>query len=177
MKAHQQINVIDEQEVDNLIKEFHIERSHSRKIDRIKYRTQINENNKFNWYHRPSLLDMRLEQRNKFEHKSRFDGESLYVWNIDGVPEFQVVNILNEMLMAASAYETLGLTNHEAAKNYCYRVHGSSKLWWEHYYTVENRETILNHKTKIKKTKILTSDIINPDTKQPPTLTRQVEIE
>lgn len=37
---------------------------------------------------RPSLLDMSLEQRNKYEHKSRFDGESIYVWNIDRVPEF-----------------------------------------------------------------------------------------
>lgn len=53
---------------------------------------------------------------------------SLYVWNINGVLEFQVVDILNKMLMAACAYETLGLTDHDAPKIIVIGFTGALKL-------------------------------------------------
>lgn len=154
--SSKQLNVINEIEADNLIKEFenfHIGNFQTPEVDRIKYQTQINEEDKYNWYPMPSHPNMGFEQRNKYEHKSRFDGESIYVWNINEMPEFQIFDVLSEMLMVACAYETSSLSDHEAAKNIITRFTRAPKLWWEHYLNVAKRGSYQKHATKIKKDK------------------------
>lgn len=106
-----------------------------------------------------------FEQRNKYEHKSCFDGESIYVWNIDGMPVFQIFDVWNEMLMVAYAYETSSLSDHEAGKNIIIGFTRALKLWWEHYLNTAKREVIQTHTTRIKKIKTLTNDVINLNTK------------
>ena len=46
-----------------------------------------------NYYPRPTLLGLQYEERNQIT-QSKYDGDGIYEWNIDGVNEHQVLNIL-----------------------------------------------------------------------------------
>lgn len=84
------------------------QRSSNNDIDRIKYHNQVNERDKFDWYPISSLPDMEWEQRRKCDQNTQFDGETISVWNIDGMSEHQVFETLYKMLMVAGAYESSG---------------------------------------------------------------------
>ena len=38
----------------------------------------------------------------------KYDGDDIYEWNIDGVSDHQVLNILQEMIMTFMAYKSRG---------------------------------------------------------------------
>ena len=38
--------------------------------------------------------------------QSRFNASSVYEWNLDGMSEYQVLGLLQQMTMAADAYKT-----------------------------------------------------------------------
>ena len=56
-----------------------------------------------NYYSKPSFPDVQLEERN-YQLVASYDGSSFYEWNIDGMSEHQIINLLHEMMMAVSAY-------------------------------------------------------------------------
>ena len=56
-----------------------------------------------NYYSKPSFLDVQLEERN-YQLAASYDGSSFYEWNIDGMSEHQIINLLHEMMMVANAY-------------------------------------------------------------------------
>ena len=56
-----------------------------------------------NCYSKPSFLDVQLEERD-YQLVASYDGCSFYEWNIGGMSEHQVINLLREMMMAANAY-------------------------------------------------------------------------
>ncbi|XP_052621359.1 uncharacterized protein LOC128127073 [Lactuca sativa] len=58
-----------------------------------------------NYWNRPSLPDVQLEERTFQFDRSQYDGNSVYEWNIDGHSEHQIMNIVQEMTMAANAYK------------------------------------------------------------------------
>ena len=55
-----------------------------------------------NYYSKPYFLDVQSEERN-YHLAASYDGSSFYEWNIDGMSEHQVINLLHEMMMAANA--------------------------------------------------------------------------
>lgn len=62
------------------------------------------------------MLDMGFEQRHKYIRNTEFSGDSIYIPNIDGMPENLILEVLQEMLMAASAYESNGMSSPEAER-------------------------------------------------------------
>nr|KAJ0226368.1 hypothetical protein LSAT_V11C100041070 [Lactuca sativa] len=58
-----------------------------------------------NFWDRPSLPDVQLEEQTFQFDRSQYDGNSVYEWNIDGHSEHQIMNIVQEMTMADNAYK------------------------------------------------------------------------
>ena len=73
---------------------------------------------------------------------TEFNGESIYVWKLDGTPEFQIYDILNNMLTCAITYESNGHSNKEAAMLLINGFSGSHKLWLDQALTSEQKEAI-----------------------------------
>ena len=56
------------------------------------------------------------------------------------------------MLTCVIAYESNGHSNREAAMILINGFSGSLKLWWDHALTIEQKEAIKRHKTKVRRT-------------------------
>ena len=56
------------------------------------------------FYSKPSFLDVQLKERN-YQLAAGYDDNSFYEWNIDGMSEHQIINLLHEMMMTANAYK------------------------------------------------------------------------
>ena len=56
-----------------------------------------------NYYSKPYFSDVQLEKIN-YQLAASYDGSSFYEWNIDGISEHQIINLLREMVMVANAY-------------------------------------------------------------------------
>ena len=56
-----------------------------------------------NYYSKPSFTDVQLEERN-YQLAASYDESSFYEWNIDGMSEHQIINLVHEMMMVANAY-------------------------------------------------------------------------
>ncbi|KAK2991024.1 hypothetical protein RJ640_018019 [Escallonia rubra] len=66
-----------------------------------------------NYYTRPTPVDMQLEEKN-FSNPSSFNGSSIYEWNLDGMTDYQVITLLQHMLMAANSARNRNLGESEA---------------------------------------------------------------
>ena len=95
-----------------------------------------------NWYSKPTPLDMQFEER-FFQIQIFVSADKLYEWNIDGLPEQEIINKIGHMSMVANAY----ITNHNL--DYAKIVDllttvfsGTLHGWWEKYLTKESRESI-----------------------------------
>lgn len=86
------------------------------------------------------MPDMNYEQKGKFFWNTQYDGQSIYVWNIDGMSKFQICDVLHEMLMAANAYEANDNTDHQVVKLIIIGFTGILKNWWENCLNPESRE-------------------------------------
>lgn len=75
---------------------------------------------------------MEWEQRRKCDQNTQFNGETISVWNIDGMSEHQVFETLHKMLMVVGAYESSGCPDHKATRNLITGFAGSLRLWREH---------------------------------------------
>ena len=58
-----------------------------------------------NFYPRPTPPDLQYEEMSQIV-QSKYDVDDIYEWNIDGVNDHQVLNILQEMIMASMAYKS-----------------------------------------------------------------------
>lgn len=70
-------------------------------------------------------------QRHKYIRNTEFNSDSIYVWNIDGMPENLILEVLHEMLVAASAYESNGMKVNEAVRLLINGFFENLKQWWE----------------------------------------------
>ncbi|KAK2988442.1 hypothetical protein RJ640_022279 [Escallonia rubra] len=66
-----------------------------------------------NYYTRPTPVDMQLEEKN-FSNPSSFNGSSIYECNLDGMTDYQVIALLQHMLMAANSARNRNLGESEA---------------------------------------------------------------
>jgi len=67
-----------------------------------------------NYYSRPSPPDLQYEERGTFS-MNHFDGQSVYTWNLDGKSEHEILNTLQEMTMAITAYKARRLDPRDQA--------------------------------------------------------------
>ena len=104
-----------------------------------------------NYYSKPSFPDVQLEERN-YQLSASYDGSIYYEWNIDGMSEHQIINLLHEMMMAANAYRIkINNSNFHAVDALVIGFTGLLKGWWDHYLSQNDREYILNAKKTIIK--------------------------
>ena len=74
--------------------------------------------------------------------------KGFYEWNIDGYSENEIMNILQEMFMATTAYSTEN-EDHEVMEFLLARFIGVLRGWWENSLNDEERRLI---KTSINET-------------------------
>ncbi|KAK2993839.1 hypothetical protein RJ640_023723, partial [Escallonia rubra] len=98
-----------------------------------------------NYYTRPTPVDMQLEEKN-FSNPSSFNGSSIYEWNLDGMTDYQVITLLQHMLMAANSARNRNLGESEAviARYLIVGFIGQLRGWWDFYLTPTDQNNILN---------------------------------
>ncbi|KAK2973929.1 hypothetical protein RJ640_019444 [Escallonia rubra] len=98
-----------------------------------------------NYYTRPTPVDMQLEENN-FSNPSSFNGSSIYEWNLDGMTNYQVITLLQHMLMAANSARNRNLGESETviARYLIAGFTGQLRGWWDFYLTPTDQNNILN---------------------------------
>jgi len=80
-------------------------------INKIRYG---NPSTMRNYYTKPTPPDLQYEERGTFA-MNHFNGQSVHTWNLDGKSEHKILNILQEMTMAMTAYKIRGLDSRTQA--------------------------------------------------------------
>ena len=57
-----------------------------------------------NFYLRPTFPDMQYEERNQYTQASYTSG-TIYVWNIDGMTDYNILTKLQEITMVSTIYK------------------------------------------------------------------------
>ena len=78
----------------------------------------------------------------KKEIKSKYDVDDIYEWKIEGVSEYQILNILQEMIMASTAYNAKGNTDHLISRHLIVGFTSQLKGWWDNVLTKEEKKVV-----------------------------------
>ncbi|KAH9752751.1 hypothetical protein KPL71_014830 [Citrus sinensis] len=89
--------------------------------------------------------DLAINNRPSALNQSRFNASSVYEWNIDGMSEYNILGLLQQMTIAANAYKTQSGTSDKAiAEILIAGFTGQLKGWWDHLLTKQQQLDILN---------------------------------
>ncbi|KAH9681204.1 hypothetical protein KPL71_026881 [Citrus sinensis] len=89
--------------------------------------------------------DLAIDNRPSALNQSRFNASSVYEWNIDGMSEYNILGLLQQMTMAANAYKTQSGTSDKAIVEILIAgFTGQLKGWWDHLLTKQQQSDILN---------------------------------
>ncbi|KAH9781409.1 hypothetical protein KPL71_008454 [Citrus sinensis] len=92
-----------------------------------------------------SPLDLTIDNRPSALNQSRYNASSVYEWNLDGMSEYNILGLLQQMTMAANAYKTQSGTSDKAiAEILIAGFTGQLKGWWDHLLTQQQQLDILN---------------------------------
>lgn len=67
-----------------------------------------------NWYPRPTPRDIQFEER-ELRIRATYTLDALYEWNINGLSEYEILNVLHEMLMVVNIYKSACKADHQVA--------------------------------------------------------------
>lgn len=76
-----------------------------------------------------------------------FDGSSIIAWNLDGMAEEQIYNLLQKMGIAVTAYKLKGAGDKQSATMLIAGFTGNLKNWWNNYLTDGDKNAIQNSAT------------------------------
>ena len=93
------------------------------------------------YYPRPSPQDVLTEER-EYELNNSYSGKHIYEWNLDGLTEKQIYNMVHRMLMYCTIAKNSGNTDHAVAKMIVAGFTGQLKGWWDNYLSEEQRVKI-----------------------------------
>ena len=96
-----------------------------------------------NYYPRPTPLDLQYEERSQIV-QSKYNGDDIYEWNIDGVSDHQVLNILQEMIMASTTYKSRENSNQSICTHLIAGFTCQLKGWWDNALTKKEEKFIQN---------------------------------
>ncbi|KAH9792264.1 hypothetical protein KPL71_004051 [Citrus sinensis] len=89
--------------------------------------------------------DLTIDNRPSALNQARYNASSVYERNIDGMSEYNVLGVLQQMTMAANAYKTQSGTSDKAiAEILIAGFTGQLKGWWDHLLTKLQQLDILN---------------------------------
>ena len=95
-----------------------------------------------NWYSKPTPPDMQFEER-FFQTQFSISADKLYEWNIDGLPEQEIINKMGHMSMVSNAYITNHNLDHVGIVDLLTTdFSGTLCGLWEKYLMEESRESI-----------------------------------
>jgi hypothetical protein len=101
------------------------------------------------YYKRPSPQDLLYEENDNFQNS--YSGKQIYEWNIDGLTEKQILDLIHKMIMYSTICKQQGNTDSMIASFIVVGFIGQLRGWWDHYLTDEQKTSILNHKKEIKR--------------------------
>ncbi|KAH9658408.1 hypothetical protein KPL70_023487 [Citrus sinensis] len=89
--------------------------------------------------------DLAIDNRPSALNQSRYNASSVYEWNIDGMSEYNILGLLQQMTMAANAYKTqAGTSDRAISEILIVGFTGQLKGWWDHLLTNQQQLDILN---------------------------------
>ena len=100
------------------------------------------------YYSRPSPMDLLYEEDFLHSQKS-YHSRTIYEWNIDGLTEYQIFEVLQHMLMFATVCKQNENTDHQVARFIVSGFTGVLKAWWDNILTTAQNNEILGS-TRIK---------------------------
>ena len=62
---------------------------------------------KKNWYPKPTPPDLQFEERHTYVNSS-YSPDLIYEWNIDGMSEYEIINLLHEITLLTNVYKNHG---------------------------------------------------------------------
>jgi len=65
-----------------------------------------------NWYPKPTPPDIQFKEI-KLGIRAAYTADVLYEWNIDGLSEYEILNVLHEMMMVANVYKCANRSDHQ----------------------------------------------------------------
>ncbi|KAK9734444.1 hypothetical protein RND81_04G140200 [Saponaria officinalis] len=91
--------------------------------------------------------DIQYEERSKFTAHT-FSPNVIHEWNIDGKSEYEILNTLQEMGMATTAYKLRENNEQIVFSILISGFTGQLKNWWDNSLTLESRLEIYNHTSR-----------------------------
>ncbi|KAH9800890.1 hypothetical protein KPL71_000829 [Citrus sinensis] len=89
--------------------------------------------------------DLTIDNRPSALNQARYNASSVYEWNIDGMSEYNILGVLQQMTMAANAYKTQsGISDKAIAEILIAGFTGQLKGWWDHLLTKLQQLDIFN---------------------------------
>ncbi|KAH9689129.1 hypothetical protein KPL70_015376 [Citrus sinensis] len=89
--------------------------------------------------------DLTIDNRPSALNQSRYNASSVYEWNLDGMSEYNILGLLQQMTMAANAYKTQSGTSDKAIVEILIASFtGQLKGWWDHLLTKQQQVEILD---------------------------------
>ena len=89
--------------------------------------------------------NLAIDNRPSALNQSRFNASSVYEWNIDGMSEYNILRLLQQMTMTANAYKTQSETSDRAITEILIAGFTSQlKGWWDHLFTKHQQLDVLN---------------------------------
>ena len=103
--SKRQINFLSGSETEFSLSENQTQNSDQEddQINRIKYQKSWQQGTR-NYYPRPTFPDLQYEER--LLQRAMYNDTFIYEWNIDGLFEHEILNVLRQMMMATTAYLT-----------------------------------------------------------------------
>ncbi|KAH9718252.1 hypothetical protein KPL71_022148 [Citrus sinensis] len=107
--------------------------------------------------------DLAIDNRPSALNQSRYNASSVYEWNIDGMSEYNILGLLQQMTMAANAYKTQAGTSDRAISEILIAgFTGQLKGWWDHLLTNQQQFDILNSVQKDENGASILDEFNNP---------------
>ncbi|KAH9779898.1 hypothetical protein KPL71_007880 [Citrus sinensis] len=107
--------------------------------------------------------DLTIDNRPSALNQARYNATSVYEWNIDGMSEYNILGVLQQMTMAANAYKTQSGTSDKAiAEILIAGFTGQLKGWWDHLLTKLQQLDILNAIQNDENSAPILDDLNNP---------------
>ncbi|XP_045792081.1 uncharacterized protein LOC123886847 [Trifolium pratense] len=100
------------------------------------------------YYKRPSPQDLLFEETEPFQNS--YSGKAIYEWNIDGLNDKQIIDMIHRIIMYSSVCKQQGNSDSSIASFITTGFIGQLRGWWDHYLTDAQKKEILSHKKLIK---------------------------
>jgi hypothetical protein len=81
-----------------------------------------------NWYPKPTPPDIQFEER-ELGIRAAYIAEALYEWNVDCLSEYEILNVLHEMMIVANVYKCAKRPDHQVASSLITGFTGQLKGW------------------------------------------------